>query len=269
MFCIRNHLRRSAALTRSATTTTTTTTRVESWPDGTPKKFQGKESWKNWINYDTKHDNLTDELNRLRHFFWEVDTRGKLWRLEIDELDGDGHVVGAPRRCGQMREPKILDFFFPHVYMNDTQLYQRNFPFVVRRAHEMYFCRTTWDPTNSKISPIVFNNLAENHTTLRHSCPGTGHVVCRLDTTFDPSLLRTDVEGRLFHPVATVEKVSKTGVVKQRKNNEEQQQQQRWGLLESAVVQTIASDHGEMEMDEETMDTTLLWNGTKYPLLSF
>ena len=56
----------------------------EYWPDGTPKKFSGAESWKNWIDWDSPHRNLTDELNRERKFFFEVDPRGHLFRLEID-----------------------------------------------------------------------------------------------------------------------------------------------------------------------------------------
>ena len=50
---------------------------VERWPDGTPKAHQGAaNAWKNWINFDSGHDELTDRLNRRRHFFWEVDARG-------------------------------------------------------------------------------------------------------------------------------------------------------------------------------------------------
>ena len=57
----------------------------EYWPDGTPKKFSGKEAWKNWINFDSEFRELTDELNRARHFFFEVDAKGRLHRLELDQ----------------------------------------------------------------------------------------------------------------------------------------------------------------------------------------
>ena len=52
-------------------------TKVACWPDGTPKKFQDpKEEWRNWINYDSSFREQTDELNRERIFFWEVDEKG-------------------------------------------------------------------------------------------------------------------------------------------------------------------------------------------------
>ena len=28
---------------------------AESWPDGTPKKFRGREAWKNWIDFKTEN----------------------------------------------------------------------------------------------------------------------------------------------------------------------------------------------------------------------
>jgi hypothetical protein len=45
---------------------------VETRPkkDNNWKKFSGAEEWKNWIDWDSPHKNLTDELNRKRHFFW-------------------------------------------------------------------------------------------------------------------------------------------------------------------------------------------------------
>ena len=34
-----------------------------------------KDQWKNWIAYDAPFTEQTDELNRARHFFWEVDAK--------------------------------------------------------------------------------------------------------------------------------------------------------------------------------------------------
>ena len=235
---------------------------LDTWPDGTPKKFQGKEAWKNWINYNTDHNNLTDELNRLRHFFWEVDAHGKLWRLEIDALDTEGNMVGTPRRCGQMREVKILDFFFPQLKTNDSEMYSKDFPFLVRRAHEMYYCRTTWDPNGVQSYPVVFNNLEEDNTLLRHSCPGSGHIVRRVDTPFNPAKLRMDQGGRLFHPIASTSKVSLTGTVKPLHS----ENIDRWGLLESVVAQTIATEIGDMQVNESSEEMTLVFDGVVYPV---
>ena len=271
---LRSYLQTRSSLLRSAFfSTTPKPPTLETWPDGTQKQFQGKHAWKNWINYNTDHNNLTDQLNRLRHFFWEVDTRGKLWRLEIDQLDAQGRVVGLPRRTGQMKEPQILDFFFPQLKRNESNMYPEDFPFVVQRAHEMYFCKATWWDASTSLQhqsyPLVFNNFVQKTKMgetpdvhyLQHSCPGSGHVVRRVDTVFDPSTLRTDAHGRLFHPIASATKVSTSGNVK--KLNDEL----RWGLLESVLVQTIATEVGEMTFDAALQETSLTWEGVAFPVV--
>ena len=73
----------------------------EYWPDGTPKHFSGAESWKNWIDWDSKYQNLTDQLNRARHFFFEVDAKGRVFRLELDR-PGD--------QFGQIRDGSLLSW---------------------------------------------------------------------------------------------------------------------------------------------------------------
>jgi len=116
---------------------------VQTWPDGTPKKFQGKESWKNWIDWDSPYTELTDEMNRKRHFFWKVDSKGRLWRLELDQ---------PGQSFGQMKDPSIIDYFFGHIELNATGQYDEDFPFLSRRRHEMYF-------VCCDDSPVVFNDL--------------------------------------------------------------------------------------------------------------
>ena len=66
------------------------------WPDGTPKKFKGRDKWKNWVDWDSSFKEQTDELNRLRHYFFEVDSRGRLFRKELhrlEETDGSGDTA--------------------------------------------------------------------------------------------------------------------------------------------------------------------------------
>ena len=115
---------------------------AETWPDGTPKRFRGRDAWKNWIDFDSPHRSQSDELNRNRHYFFHVDSRGRLWRKELDRLDGHE---------GQMRDSRTLDFFFGHMQRNATGLYAERFPYVSFRAHEHYF-------TSCVDSPIVFND---------------------------------------------------------------------------------------------------------------
>ena len=156
----------------------------DTWPDGTPKKFKGREAWKNWIDWDSPHRSATDELNRQRHYFFHVDSRGRLWRKELDRLDGHE---------GQMRDSRTLDFFFGHMQRNATGLYAERFPYVSFRAHEHYF-------TSCADAPVVFNDLRDGE--LRHLCP-EGDVARSITTRFSPDALRITDEGKLFHPVTT------------------------------------------------------------------
>ena len=36
-----------------------------------------QDSWKNWINWDAPFRDPSDELNRQRRFFWEVDEKAR------------------------------------------------------------------------------------------------------------------------------------------------------------------------------------------------
>ena len=93
-----------ARLARSVSTSSAT-----HWPDGTPKKFRGADTWRNWINYDSRFKGYDDELNRARHYFWELDAKGRLWKLELHE---------PGRRFGQMRHAAVLDHLFGHLQVS-------------------------------------------------------------------------------------------------------------------------------------------------------
>jgi len=173
------------------------------WPDGTAKRFRGKDAWKNWINYDAPFKSQTDELNRMRHFFWEVDGKGALWRLELDQPGS---------RFGQMKHKQILNQFFGSVQPNTTGLYDE-FPFVSLRSHEHYFVR--WATSSTIILrsvlevPIVFNDLREGE--LRHIMPGSGDIAISISTPFVPSKLRLTPDGRLLHAVSLSRQVAAAG----------------------------------------------------------
>eukprot|EP00928_Gymnodinium_smaydae_P090120 TRINITY_DN73969_c0_g1_i1.p1 TRINITY_DN73969_c0_g1~~TRINITY_DN73969_c0_g1_i1.p1 ORF type:complete len:320 (-),score=62.99 TRINITY_DN73969_c0_g1_i1:39-998(-) len=183
------------------------------WPDGTPKKFRGKDAWKNWIRWDSPFRDQTDELNRQRHFFFEVDNKGALWRLELDR---------PGERFGQLRHAKAVDAFLSHIQQNVTGHFESLFPFVSLRTHEHYFVRWAADAegvsSNSAQeaagsldalelprvrradeAPIVFNDLRDGE--LRHILDG--HICSSVTTPFDPSALRLTLDGRLLHPVWT------------------------------------------------------------------
>eukprot|EP00434_Breviolum_minutum_P031958 symbB.v1.2.028262.t1/scaffold2939.1/size66832/1 len=129
------------------------------WPDGTPKRFRGKEAWKNWINWDAPFKSESDELNRQRKFFWEVDDKGALWRIELQEAG----------RFGQMKHPKVVNDFFLHLQRNRTGDFENQFPFVSLKTHEKYY--VCWANTNciraAQEAPIVFNDFREGHLVTR------------------------------------------------------------------------------------------------------
>jgi len=196
--------------------------KVETWPDGTPKKFQGKDSWKNWIDWDSPYRELTDELNRARHFFWYVDAKGRLFRREIDQ----------PGTCmGQMRDARVLDYFWGHMQRNHTGLYGE-WPHVSCRMHEKYFVQC-------QESPIVFNDWRDGE--LRHMCPG-GEIAKSVSTPFDPALMRLSSSGKLYHPV-TSKAVGKDGT-----------REVIMALIESTTVQEVL--RGVVESDSSPSGST-------------
>eukprot|EP00435_Cladocopium_sp_Y103_P037353 s1042_g9.t2 len=162
------------------------------WPDGTPKRFRGKDAWKNWINWDAPFREESDELNRQRKFFWEVDDKGALWRIELQETG----------RFGQMKHPKVVDDFFSHLQRNRTGEFP-SFPFVSLKTHEHYYVR--WAKQTARLArevPIVFNDFRDGH--LVHLVDGG--LAKSLSSRLDPSALRLTPEGRLLHPVSTLRK---------------------------------------------------------------
>lgn len=159
----------------------------DTWPDGTPKKYRGGDAWKNFIDFDSPHTTESDILNRQRHYFFHMDSRGRLWRKELHRLESHE---------GQLRDPKILNFFFGHMQRNTTGHYASglpHFPFVSFRAHEHYY-------TSCAEAPIVFNDLRDGD--LLHHCPG-GEIAHSITTRFDPTSLRMTADGKLLHPVVT------------------------------------------------------------------
>ena len=207
------------------------------WPDGTPKKFRGREAWKNWIDWESPHRQQTDELNRARHYFWHVDHRGRLWRKELDQPD---------RTFGQMRDTRILDYFFGHMQRNTTGLYG-GYPFISFRMHEHYY-------TSCSDSPVVFNDLREGE--LRYICP-EGELAKSVTTPFDPSRLRIDDDGRLFHPVTTKAVDTPNG---------ELRPEELMALIEATTAQQLFEHCEVQEVGCGRTVFVLQWDGREHAL---
>ena len=206
----------------------------DTWPDGTPKRYRGREAWKNWIEFNSPYTSQADELNRLRHYFFHVDSRGRLWRKELHRLD---------EHDGEMRDPRTLDYFFGHMQPNATGLHQERFPFLSRRAHEHYF-------TSCAVSPIVFNDLREGE--LRLLCPD-GDLAPSVTTTFEPASLRLTCDGQLFHPCAT-KAVDEVGARPPRAL-------ELMALLESSTAQQLLECCELREAADGTEEVVLRWGG--------
>ena len=207
------------------------------WPDGTPKRFKGREAWKNWIDWDSQYRSQTDELNRARHYFFHVDHRGRLWRKDLDRLDSHE---------GQMRDSRTLDFFFGHMQRNVTGLHAALFPFISFRMHEHYF-------TSCSDAPVVFNDLRDGE--LRFMCPD-GELARSVTTRFEPEQLRVTEEGKLFHPVTT-KAIDAVGSPPRRET--------LMALIESATAQLLFESCEERGADGDGVDEELVlsWKGVE------
>lgn len=165
-------------------------TKVACWPDGTPKKFQDpKEEWRNWINYDSSFREQTDELNRERIFFWEVDLKGRLWRKELAHLE---------ERFGEMKDIRIVDYFFSRVQRNQTGMFEE-WPWVSYRMHEKYFLRCALSTEGGLGGPVVFNDLRSGNLLFLSA----GSIASGLTTKFEPGKLRLTPCFKLYHPLQT------------------------------------------------------------------
>jgi hypothetical protein len=210
--------------------------------DRTVQKFTGRDAWKNWVDWDSPHTEQTDELNRRRHFFYHVDSKGRLLRRELG--------ADPPRwPQGQIRDSGFLEYvashasisalnclirlpfrdchwrfrctaawltcgvlaryFFAHMQLNPIADYAVEYPFLSRRAHEAYF-------VSCAAAPVVFNNVqvTEHHEStpgeeagaqiwLQHLCP-SGDIAHTVSTQLEPGSLLMCAEGRLYHPIQTV-----------------------------------------------------------------
>ena len=213
----------------------------EVWPDGTPKRFRGREAWKNWIDFDSPYRAQSDDLNRQRHYFFHVDTRGRLWRKELHQPEED---------FGQLRDPRLLDHFFGHMQHNFTGLHSDRFPFISLRAHEHYF-------TSCTVAPLVFNDLRDGE--LQHLCPD-GELARSITTRFDPSELRITDDGKLLHPVVTRGVGAEDG---------RRITQRLMALIESSTAQQLlecceehSTGHGRPDEDGD-MAIVLRWHGSE------
>eukprot|EP01125_Pyxidicula_operculata_P017369 TRINITY_DN6080_c0_g1_i1.p1 TRINITY_DN6080_c0_g1~~TRINITY_DN6080_c0_g1_i1.p1 ORF type:complete len:246 (+),score=45.58 TRINITY_DN6080_c0_g1_i1:107-844(+) len=131
-------------------------------------------AWKKWINFDSKYQDVTDKLNRMRHYHYYVDGMGRLWRKEIDKEN---------KLFGQLKEPLFLDKFYANIRNNDTGRYVE-YPFVTTRGPDTYFIM-------AKHSPIVFYDLKDDHLVFAGS----------YKTKFKPENLYISPTDQLYHPV--------------------------------------------------------------------
>jgi len=163
----------------------------------------------------------------MRHFFFRVDGKGQLWRLELDQ---------PGQNFGQLKESRMLDFFFSHLQRNTEYSQYKGFPYLSQRMHERYF-------VSCSNAPLVFNDLRDGE--LQFLCPD-GEVARSLSSTFDPRQLHLSPDGKLFHPFNT-------------KANEV-----LLALIESTTAQVLL-DHVQEDSTSST-GYCITWKGHSYAL---
>jgi len=154
---------------------------------------------------------LSDKLNRLRHFHYFVDSKGRIWRIEIDK---PGKLFGV------LKEDQYRDTFFKYLKKNTTGLYLPDFPYLSTRGKELYFVTTS-------NSPIVFTQLQNEHL----------HFAATLKIPFNPTLLHMK-DDYLYHPIQ---------IPYSPREGDERELSTIWGLLEKNLSYTLYSTLEEKE----------------------
>lgn len=130
----------------------------------------------NPINFESEYQGANDKLNRLRHYFWVVDNRGRLWRRELNPK--------APLQ-GEMRQPDFKDKFFQKLHINNMKDVYPDFPYLSIRGKELNF-------VTCGHSPIVFHDLTPE---------GDLVYANSLKIRFDPEAVVVDESGPIYHRV--------------------------------------------------------------------
>jgi len=181
-------------------------------------------SWQKWINFNSPFHAESDQLNRLRHYFWHVDSRGRLYRRHLAHSSGFN---------GQLTHPRVVNQILSQVQYNSAVAsYNPYYPYLSLRAHEHYFISC------QERTPIVFRDLvitkpplydgsavpsssgsgpefgtglecgisicSNDSDTLRSQAAETNSVwrliyASNENIAFDPSFLRVSNDGRLYH----------------------------------------------------------------------
>jgi len=135
--------------------------------------------WQKWINYDSPYKAPDDELNRMRHYFYYVNNKGRLFRARIDKEDF---------LEGEIRDDRFKDRFFSQLRRNaDFVDYLPSYSFLSINLYDHYFCRFA-------VSPVVFTDMNPEQEQLRFGAT--------LLAPFTPGNMKyCESSGALFHPV--------------------------------------------------------------------
>ncbi|GAB5367583.1 hypothetical protein AAMO2058_001243100 [Amorphochlora amoebiformis] len=112
------------------------------------------EAWQEWINYDSPYKDEDDCFNRLRHYFYYVDNKGRVYRSRMYKKEW--------RMDGEIRYAKFKDRFFSNLKRNtEYNEYLPHYPFVSINLYDRYFTRFV-------CSPIVFTDLDITRNMLKY-----------------------------------------------------------------------------------------------------
>jgi len=197
-------------------------------------------------HFQIRNNISSDELNRLRHFHYYVDFKGRLWRQEIDK---PGKLFGF------IKEGDLLDDFFQRVRPNNTNLYN-DYPFVATFGIEKYF-------VTAKESPVVFTELLEH--------PADSLLFAySLCIPFQPhELLLCTETNNLYHPINLPHYQNYGAHSATAPSSRAKITSKVYGLLEKNLTYYILNSCMlSSENDKVELVLELEWKGKKYKVKS-
>jgi len=219
---------------------------------GADKQEEKLAPWQKWINYESPFKSQTDELNRKRHYFWRVDSKGRMLRREL-------HVPNET--FGELKAPKARDLLLAVVKRNTTGQYiepengsetssttNNCFPFLAMRLHEHNFMQC------EELSPIVYHDLVDSSD--QSICSRVDNSLFKLGVDyflrfgselklpFHPDQLFVSKDGKLYHSYKRSEVINPhipKSVAQHSKEDESVEEDTILGLLDATVAQKLLS----------------------------
>mmetsp|Transcript_6057 Transcript_6057/g.9430 ORF Transcript_6057/g.9430 Transcript_6057/m.9430 type:complete len:164 (-) Transcript_6057:1416-1907(-) len=129
---------------------------------------QRDQAYQKWLEYKSEHQTLSDQLNRARLFFFEIDHAGHLFRLGLDKTQEN--LI----REGRVSNGETLNQILANIQLNKSSLgpahattlefgsSPNEWHWLSTRGAENYFIRCTDHSSKQPGFPIVFHHFSMN-----------------------------------------------------------------------------------------------------------